>query len=58
MKALTISATQAWSPFSAASTATCAIEFGLLVDCDWMSAIAVISFAGPQAQPMRQPVIE
>ena len=37
--------------------AACAIEQGLLVDCDWSLAIALISHGGPPAKPMRQPVI-
>ena len=47
--AFSIGAMQPWSPFSAASAATCEIEVGLEVLCDCTFSIAVMMFSGPAA---------
>src|SRR5258705_11726316 len=45
-------------PLRASTEAHCEIDDGFEVDCDWMVAIALISSAGPPAEPMRQPVMQ
>ena len=44
-------------PFSASTAAHWLMLQGLDVDCDWILRIAPISFSGPAAYPMRQPVM-
>lgn len=47
--AFSIGVMQPWSPFNAASAATCEIEVGFEVLCDCTFSIAVMMFSGPAA---------
>src|SRR5260370_37028483 len=52
-----IFSTHSWSPSRAARAAYWLMLLGLLVSWLWMLAIALTTWGGPIAQPMRQPVI-
>jgi len=57
LNSVTIIGMKAWSPRSASIAAFCTIEAGLDVLWLWISVMAAITFSGPAAYPMRQPVM-